>query len=82
VVRLPALELGGDYELNRIRFPERGDEFTSHLLRLRARTGLDARWSASALVQYSSAADRLGANARLRFNVREGTDVWVVLDDA
>jgi hypothetical protein len=78
----PHLELGGDYELNRIRFPERGDEFTSHLLRLRARTALDARWSASALVQYSSAAERLGANARLRFNVREGTDLWVVLDDA
>jgi hypothetical protein len=77
----PHLELGGDYELNRIGFPERGDEFTSHLLRLRARTALDARWSASALVQYSSAAERLGANARLRFNVREGTDLWVVLDE-
>lgn len=77
----PHLELGGDYELNRIRFPERGDEFTSHVLRLRARTALDARWSASALVQYSSAAERLSANARLRFNVREGTDLWVVLDE-
>ena len=77
----PHLELGGDYEVNRIRFPARGEEFTSHLLRLRARTELDARWSASALVQYSSAAERLSANARLRFNVREGTDLWVVLDE-
>jgi hypothetical protein len=77
----PHLELGGDYELNRIRFPERGEEFTSHLLRLRARTALDARWSASALVQYSSVGERLSANARLRFNVREGTDLWVVLDE-
>jgi hypothetical protein len=32
-------------------------------------------------VQYSSAAERLSANARLRFNVREGTDLWVVLDE-
>jgi hypothetical protein len=77
----PHLELGGDYELNRIRFPERGDEFTAHLLRLRVRAALDTRWSASALVQYSSAAERLSANARLRFNVREGTDLWVVLDE-
>ena len=77
----PHLELGGDYELNRIRFTERGDEFTSHLMRLRVRSAIDARWSASALVQYSSAAERLSANARLRFNVREGTDLWVVLDE-
>jgi hypothetical protein len=77
----PHLELGGEYELNRLRFPGRGDEFTSHLLRLRVLTAFDARWSVSALVQYSSVAERLSANARLRFNVREGTDLWVVVDE-
>ena len=32
-------------------------------------------------MQYSSASERLSANARLRFTVREGTDLWVVLDE-
>jgi hypothetical protein len=50
-------------------------------VRFRARAEVDAGWSAAALVQYSSVGERLSANARLRFNVREGTDLWVVLDD-
>lgn len=74
-------ELGGEYALRRTTVLERGDESTSHVVRLRARTALDSRWSAAALVQYNDAAERLSAKACLRFNVLEGRELWVVLGE-
>ena len=43
---------------------------------------MDIHFSATALLQYSSTADRLGVNARLRYHFREGSDLWLVYNDA
>ncbi|MBA2304755.1 MAG: hypothetical protein H0W08_19270, partial [Acidobacteria bacterium] len=44
------LELGGDYQVNALRFPVRDQAATIHLLRLRVRTALDAKASGNAFV--------------------------------
>jgi hypothetical protein len=76
------LELGIDYGFNAIRFPERDLSLDVHLLRLRVQTAYDAHLSLSTFWQYNSVADVASVNARLRYNVREGNDLWIVYNEA
>jgi hypothetical protein len=75
------LELGASYQLTRLRFAERKQETNIHLASLQVRAALDARASANAFVQYNSTTDRLDLNLRLRYNVAEGTDFWLVYNE-
>jgi hypothetical protein len=75
------LELGGSYQLSRLRFAERGQAADLHLVGLEIRAAKDARASANALVQYNSTTDRLDLNLRLRYNVAEGSDLWIVYNE-
>jgi hypothetical protein len=75
------LEVGSNYEVNVVRFPDRNESLTSHLARLRVQTGLDIHFSATGLFQYSSTANRFSVNARLRYHFREGSDLWLVYND-
>lgn len=42
---------------------------------------LSTKFSASAFVQYDSAVDQVTANLRLRFNPREGNDLYLVFNE-
>ena len=75
------LQLEGGYEVNRLDFSDRDLAVTTHLTRLRAVAALDTRFSLSALAQYSSAVDLASVNARFRYHIREGTDLWVVYNE-
>jgi hypothetical protein len=75
------LEIGGSYEFNRIRFPDRNAELDAHVARLRIGAAANARLSATALLQLNSVDDRLGVNLRFRYNFREGSDLWLVYDE-
>jgi hypothetical protein len=72
------LELEGAYQYNRVDFTERGERIRAHIGRVRAEAMLDTRISAAAFVQYNSATDAVVANLRLRYNPREGNDLFVV----
>ena len=76
------LELGLDYDYNRVRFTERQDKADLHLVRLRLQLALDVHLSLATLVQYDNADDALGINARFRYNFREGRDLWIVYNEA
>jgi hypothetical protein len=78
----PQLELGGDYQMTRLRFGARDQAADIHLARLRVRAALDARASGNAFIQYNSTTDRLAVSFRLRYNFAEGTDLWLVYDEA
>lgn len=78
----PHLELGGEYQITRLRFADRDEATDIHLGRLRIRGALDARASGNAFVQYNSTTNRLALNFRLRYNFAEGTDLWLVYDEA
>lgn len=75
------LELSGEYEVQFLRVPDRGQAADIHLGRLRLRSALDVRLSATALVQYSSSTNVIGVNVRARYSFREGTDLWLVYDE-
>ncbi len=67
--------------MTRLRFGTRDEKADIHLLKLRIRTALDVRASGNAFIQYNSTTDRLDFNVRLRYNLSEGTDVWIVYNE-
>jgi hypothetical protein len=74
-------EFEGTYQIEDIRFDKRDQGFRAHILRLSTAARLDTRLSSGALIQYSSAANSLTVNLRLRYNPREGTDLYVVWNE-
>jgi hypothetical protein len=75
------LEIGSNYLVNLVRFPDRNESLTSHLAQLRLQLAFNIHLSAAGLFQYSSTADRLAVNARLRYHIKEGSDLWLVYND-
>ncbi len=75
------LELGVDYLFNAIRFPNRGISANLHVARARIQAAYDAHLSLSTFVQYNNSARTASVNARLRYNFREGNDLWVVYNE-
>ena len=75
------LELTGEYDLDLIRFPDRGQSLDVHVARLRVAAALDTRLSATAFVQYNDAARTWSSNLRMRFAFGEGHDLWLVYDE-
>jgi hypothetical protein len=76
------LTLSGSYQLNRIRFDERDQQFTSHLARLRTELTFTTTTSAAAFAQYNSAGDLVALNFRFRYNPSEGTDLFLVWNES
>ena len=76
------LELGLTYQFNRVRFPDRNQEFYVHLARLRAQIGFSTKMSISTFLQYNTANDAVSANLRFRYNFREGNDLWIVYNES
>jgi len=75
------LELSGTYQLNRVTFPDRDQRFTAHIAGLRVLYMLSTEFSATAFIQYNSAIDAFIANIRLRYNPREGIDLYLVYNE-
>ncbi|MEP7347454.1 MAG: DUF5916 domain-containing protein [Gemmatimonadaceae bacterium] len=75
------LELGADYQVSLLNFPERNQSEEIHVARLRIRAALDAQKSGNAFVQYNSTTNRLDLNVRFRYAFVEGTDLWLVYNE-
>ncbi len=78
---VPDLELTGMLQWNQVWFPGRDQRFLGPLGQIRLLATLTTEFSASALVQYSADDDQVVTNIRLRFNPREGTDIYLVYND-
>ncbi len=75
------LELGGVYQADFIRFPDRNQGFDAHIVRFRIQAAVNTKLSGNAFIQFSNLEDQLSANFRLRYNFREGNDLWLVYDE-
>jgi len=75
------LEMGSEYEINVIRFPNRNQGFNAHVIRLRTRAAFNTKASLNAFVQYSNVSDQLSTNIRFRYNFGEGNDLWLVYNE-
>jgi hypothetical protein len=76
------VELSGGYVLNALRFDDRNESLDVHSVRTRARLAASTKLQATLQAQVNSVDDRLGVNLRVRYNFAEGTDLWLVYDEA
>lgn len=74
-------ELRLTYLYNVGNFPARDQHFTSHIFRMNTQLVFNTKLSVSAFVQYNSTIDAVLANFRLRYNPREGNDLYLVYDE-
>jgi hypothetical protein len=76
-----SLELTGIYQLNYLKFQDRNQEFPGHISRLRILYMLNTKFSVSSFVQYNSSVNAVILNSRLRYNPREGVDLYLVYNE-
>jgi hypothetical protein len=77
----PALKFDLTYQWNKLDFPNREQNFSPHLARLRTLLTFDTEHSISAFIQYNSLTDKIYTNVRYRFNPRQGNDLYIVYND-
>ena len=75
------LEVQGVYRIDDVVFEERDQRFRAHIARFRIEPRLNTKLTGAALVQYNSASNAFLVNARLRWNPREGNDLYVVWNE-
>ena len=75
------IELGAEYQLNRIAFPTRKQSLNADIARVRIQAALDTRWSASGFVQYNNSARLFVSNVRFRLHLNEGRDLFIVYNE-
>ena len=74
------VELGVDYDYNRVRFADRKG-LDLHVVRVRLQLALDVHASLASFIQHDNADHSIGINTRLRYNFREGRDLWIVYNE-
>ena len=76
-----SLKLGLDYQYNIVNIPARNQHFESHLARIKTEFTFTTKLSLLMYFQYSSN-DNFGIdNIRLRYNPKEGNDLYLVYND-
>jgi hypothetical protein len=77
----PHLSLEGTYQYSHANFAERNQTYTAHLGKLKAEYLFNTKLSLAAFLQYSSDEQVFVENVRLRYNPREGNDLFIVFND-
>jgi len=75
------LELGGTYNFDYVRFKSRGEEMMNHIIGLKALYMFNTRLSLNAYIQYNTALNGIITNFRLRYNPKEGNDLYLVFNE-
>ena len=76
-----SLELTGTCQLNYLKFQNRNQTFSGHISRLKILYMMDTKFSVSSFFQYNSGIDAVLLNTRLRYNPREGIDLYIVYNE-
>lgn len=77
-----SLDLSGLFQVNYITFPDRDERLTATVARLRILYMLNTKFTVSAFSQYNSQANGIVSNLRIRYNPREGNDLYIVFNEA
>ena len=77
----PSLELSTFYQYNDIAFDVRNEFLKIHLARIKGLVMISTKFSISAFLQYNSLDKIYAGNVRLRYNPREGRDLYIVYND-
>ena len=74
-------DLEGFYLLNFADFDKRNKQFTAHIAQVKMQYMLNTKFSVAAFLQYNSLEKIYVGNVRLRFNPKEGNDLFIVYND-
>lgn len=74
-------EIRTSYQFEYLQFARRHLQKALHIARIQLGYAANLHLSGSAVLQYNSAADRIFANARLRYNFRDGHDIYLVYNE-
>jgi hypothetical protein len=74
------LEFSNFYQYNYITFPDQ-ERVLAHVLRFKTQYTMSTKFSISGFVQYNSADDVFINNLRLRYNPKEGNDLYIVYNE-
>ncbi len=66
-----------DYRYDRVNFGNDLPQFENHLVSLNSVLNFTTKLSISGLAQYNDLDAKIGANIRLRYNAREGNDLFI-----
>ncbi|MDP4222824.1 MAG: DUF5916 domain-containing protein [Bacteroidota bacterium] len=75
------LELGSTYNFDYIRFRSRNEEMTNHIIGIKALYMFNTHLSFNAFIQYNTALHGIITNLRLRYNPKEGNDLYLVFNE-
>lgn len=75
------LELGTTYSFNYIGFPSRQQYLRNHIAGIKALVMFDTRLSFNGFIQFNSSDGTIYSNLRLRYNPREGNDLFLVFNE-
>lgn len=76
-----SLQLSLTYEYNHVGFQERLQTFDANIGRFKALFMLTNKLSMSSFIQYNSNENALATNIRVRYNPKEGSDFYIVLNE-
>jgi len=74
-------ELGGIYNFDRLNFTGREQILANHIVGIKAIYMLDTRLSFNAYIQYNTAVNSILTNIRMRYNPKEGNDLFLVFNE-
>jgi hypothetical protein len=76
-----SLQLGLRYQHNFLNFKERDQSFSGGIAGFKALVMFTTRISISTFIQYNTAENTILTNFRLRYNPREGNDLYIVFNE-
>ncbi len=74
-------EIGGTYNYDYLNFNWKDHALNNHILGIKALYMLNTRFSANAFIQYNTAINEVISNFRIRFNPKEGNDLYLVVNE-
>jgi hypothetical protein len=74
-------EFGGIYNFDHVRFKNRNQVMSNHIIGIKALYMLDIRFSVNAYLQYNTSSEKIITNFRLRYNPKEGNDFYLVFNE-
>jgi hypothetical protein len=74
-------ELGGTYSFDHVDVTKRDVSMTNHIVGIKALYMLNTKLSVNAFIQYNTALNGIITNFRIRYNPKEGNDLYLVFDE-
>jgi len=77
-----SFQLSGTYQFNTVHFPDRNQSMQSHIARVNILYMYSTKLSASAFVQFNNLNEAFIGNFRIRYNPKEGNDLYLVYNES